>query len=602
MLSELNFQMEAGSLNQIYDKIINCKVVKPPYEWVEWIYNKDFFLDKRDWLEFLKEDTLNTYTDIKKINWVNHYLFNNWSSVFVWVERLTWWINTITTWEIIVNWSDEEHNSPIKMVRCYWPNWQVILSWWITWATVGSLTTSWDTVVDSQEWNTTEWVKITSTNINSSVVIGWYIQFNSWILKWNANKIYRVDLATNSLYIIWTNYKGSLPLIWDTFKIYWQSHWENILVGTKNGLTLYNTNWENIVTWLQWLVTWEILDIETFDWVIFVLTNTTIYFSRKKFDENTWFYPLDKFSSNGATKLINVWKTLLAIWWWINKAYSKTKDSNWLTQYIESDIDYQWELFSKYSYIFSDSTFYILQKDKQLVQIEIVSVSELTFNMVAKNIQTNTRWLFESITTWNVITSENDRFLNFINIEVLETWKLSTIYQYDKQYNHWLIDKIEYDVYFYWDRTWINWWVAKKSSVTKDIIKEYKQEINFMVNEKNKIILPYLVRTNFWLTWTALNVDLDIEFTEWSLIRKINKNLNNYSFDNLLNELSIEDMVWDTTWTVYNWNTVSIQHNIMRSWRFFKMKYSSLNRFIIGESYIPYKKSKYYINEILQTN
>lgn len=44
------------------------------------------------------------------------------------------------------------------------------------------------------------------------------------------------------------------------------------------------------------LVTTEpVIDVLNFDGSIFAMTETHVYFSRAKFDDNTQFYPLDNF-------------------------------------------------------------------------------------------------------------------------------------------------------------------------------------------------------------------------------------------------------------------------------------------------------------------
>ena len=48
-MEPINYDLTSGTLNQVFNKIKNCRVVKPPYD--DWYYTNNFFLDKRLWLE-----------------------------------------------------------------------------------------------------------------------------------------------------------------------------------------------------------------------------------------------------------------------------------------------------------------------------------------------------------------------------------------------------------------------------------------------------------------------------------------------------------------------------------------------------------------------
>lgn len=579
MFSEVIYQMQSWTLNQIYDKIKNCKVVKPPYEWEDWIYNQDFFLDKRSWHTWFKENSWYIYTDIRKINWVNYYLYNNWTNAYIWIEN--WDDITQIAWPFTI-WS----NTPIRMAKSYWAWWTLITSWTIS-ATVSEVPADAD-LQYYWDW----WVKLTLSSV-AWVTVWQYIQFWDWILKWWANYIYKISWSY--IYIIGTNSRGSLPLAWASYKIF-SSRKENIIIWATNWLHLINTNWTWTAQTLQ-LTTVSVDDIVEFNWALFYLAWNEIHFSRKTFDDNQQFYPVDKFLWWWILKLISLWKILLAIWD-VNKAYAAATNTDNTIWYVEYDVNYQWTMFSKYSYMYADSTFYIVQADKQLVQIDIVTLNATTYDMITKNIEYNTRWLFEWITWWSIYVNHTDRYINFCNID----WDNTTIYQYDKQYQHWLINEFAKQIYLYWDKICLNGWVWIQSWDT-DFWVEFEQEVNFMIQEKNKIVFPFLIRTNFWLTWTIpIDVSLDITYTEWANLATLNKHFWNYAFDSTLANNELEDLIWYEESSVYNWNTVSLQHNIFRAWRFVKFKFHSYKRFIIWESYIPYKKTKYYINEILQTN
>lgn len=58
---------------------------------------------------------------------------------------------------------------------------------------------------------------------------------------------------------------------------------------------------------------------------------------------------------------------------------------------------YSGKPYSKYSAVFSDKTIMILQKDKQLMELDIVQNDSVSFDVVAKNIMESNRGFFESL-------------------------------------------------------------------------------------------------------------------------------------------------------------------------------------------------------------
>ena len=54
-----------------------------------------------------------------------------------------------------------------------------------------------------------------------------------------------------------------------------------------------------------------VVDVVNFDGSIFAMTETHVYFSRAKFDDNTQFYPLDNYPVDGGYKLFPIGKAML---------------------------------------------------------------------------------------------------------------------------------------------------------------------------------------------------------------------------------------------------------------------------------------------------
>ena len=89
----------------------------------------------------------------------------------------------------------------------------------------------------------------------------------------------------------------------------------------------------------------------------------------------------------------------------------------------------------------------------------------------------------------------------------------------------------------------------------------------------------------------------------WWKIFNINKDLSWFNFDTRLSStLTWDELIWWDTLpeavSEYDWTIVSIQNNIMMTWRFIKFKYKSLDRFMMWNSYIITDKAKTFINEI----
>ncbi len=117
--------LQVWKTNTIYDKIYNCRVVRPSYEqedWLlwtnKWIYWAEFFLDKRFWMnEFVINENF-VYTDDVELYWEKYYLYHSDTEWRVWVKTSTW-INNIC-WPF--NYSEK---NPLKFTVGKWARWEV---------------------------------------------------------------------------------------------------------------------------------------------------------------------------------------------------------------------------------------------------------------------------------------------------------------------------------------------------------------------------------------------------------------------------------------------------------------------------------------------
>lgn len=98
------------------------------------------------------------------------------------------------------------------------------------------------------------------------------------------------------------------------------------------------------------------------------------------------------------------------------------------------DANYNGDLYSKYSFIFADQTIYMLQADKQLMQVDLIQNNNTSFNVAVKNILTQNRGKFEDLSGGEIFINVNDRYINFLWVNGSNTTNI----QYDKQYTHWI--------------------------------------------------------------------------------------------------------------------------------------------------------------------
>ena len=197
-------------------------------------------------------------------------------------------------------------------------------------------------------------------------------------------------------------------------------------------MAVLNGHNESIV--IDVLTTTEpIIDLINFDGSIFTMTETHVYFSRAKFDDNTQFYSLDNFPVDGGYKLFPIGKAML-VFGRQNKLIAAANATGTTIGYVMYDANYGGDLYSKYSYIFADQTIYLLQNDKQLVQVDLVQNNNTSFNVVTKPALTQSRGKFEDLSGGEVFINSSDRFLNFLYVKESDTLNI----QYDKYYNHWI--------------------------------------------------------------------------------------------------------------------------------------------------------------------
>lgn len=597
-MDKLPFMLEVGTLNQTYNKIKNCRVVKPSYE-VDWSYSTEFFLDKRFGLESYFADAAKKFLDYVDVKGIRYYLYKEWSKHYIGTYDGSSF-HVITT-----GWYTVDTNSPIRLATWrggYGPS-------------KGVSTIDAGVALEQDTWSTfTElpgytggYVKFHYTG--GGTPVAWdYITFKDWVLKGGTNKIMKV--AAGYIYIIGTNARGSMPTVGTTFEVF-SSIWTTLLLGHTTWVSMAVLDGHNAAKLFDVLVTTEpAIDVLNFDGSIFAMTETHVYFSRAKFDDNTQFYPLDNFPVDGGYKLFPIGKAML-VFARQNKLIAAANATGTTIGYVMYDANYNGDLYSKYSFIFADQTIYMLQADKQLMQVDLIQNNNTSFNVAVKNILTQNRGKFEDLSGGEIFINVSDRYINFLWVNGTDTTNI----QYDKQYTHW-IENLYVGKKIYSFGSWA--WVLTDGAIFTeggylDGATAYSQEVNFSINGNDTIYMPYMVRTLFWMlpNWLIdvaepkweFDVDLDITTDLGAKLTTLSKTLSNFKFDSRLESVPTWDELigFDGTlneWIDYTGNVASIQIPIYKTWRYIYFKYTSSNRFIIGHSYVFVEKTKPFINEM----
>lgn len=594
-MEPFEYKITSWTLNQVYNRIVNCKVVNTPYE--ESYYSNDFFLDKRLWLEPLYTWAWKKFLDKATIQWNEYYLYQEAWKSYIWVLS---WSNLIN---VTPNWFTISSNSPMRLTYGKWLYWSKD---WNVRTVTSPVLWMWDEAWSLIPWYAWWYVKFTYT-WTQNIQVWDLILFNTWALAWWINRVEKID--NGNIYIIWTNARWTIPSIWTEFYVYktvanwWNTvYWPTLLIWHTTWVSLIVLNWLSQANVINVLTTnWEeIIDLVNFDWNIFALTSVRMYYSRSTFDDNTQFYPLDYYFIDWWYKLFPIGKALLCFGR-TNKLFAA---ANWTTSnvwYVGYDVNYNWDLYSKYSCIFADQTIYILQKDKQLKKVNISQSNTVSFDLVVDEAIPMSKWIFNSIEWWEVFMNNEQRYLNILFVK---NWNTIN-FQYDKMYNHFIELEYTKELYLFSNRLLSNWYIFIEQWYT-DMWVEYKQEINFLIDTQYFIYKPYILRTLFWLIDSKLDVELYIVWELWWKLIKDYKRLNNFVFDNRLNTTTTLDPLIDQDTSIYtneyDWNIAMIQSRLLKQWRYIKIKYISNNRYVIWSSYVIADKHKTYINEPLLTN
>ena len=567
-METLQYQLQEGTLNSVYDKIYNCRVIAPTYE-VNGLYSNKFMLDKRLWTK--KIDALYkpwyTFTDVAKVKWTKYYLANNWAKAFLYHED----------WTQITTWIDIDSDSPIRMVTTKWAWGTIIDSWTFTEVALA---------LDSTTGTEDGWAYIKIKVPGCTI---WqYIIFNDWLLKWGTNRIEYID--GDYIYIIGTNSRWTLPEVWQAYTVY-ETFSETLTIWGTTWAYMYNVNWNTTITWTL-IAPIVILDMTVFNWQLMLLSDRWIWYSKATFDGNTNIYPRDLLKWYTWKSLINLGTSVLAMG---DKSKSELiKDIRWVggsIWFVAHQLELTSEMFGKYSYIYKDWIFLMLTGDKRLPTVDIQNINNTLSRTVLNYSDSKFRWLFSDV--WDEsFVNEDGTFVHFISHE---SWK-SKIYELDFEYKHWIIH--DYDFLIYkkedWQILWTDW--VYEVSWYDDLWVEYKQEINFSSWDTLEVYQPYkYIRSIIGMLEWKTDIQLDIEIELWAKIKHVMKKFKNYQFDKTDAEW-ISELIWFEKSTIYGGTIASLQQPILLSARYVRYKYSSLTRFILWESLIFFEKQEAKLN------
>lgn len=580
------------TLNSEYEKVYNCRVVDPTFEKWKGLHNEQFFLDKRLWmLPYHNWDY--HFTDDIVIDWYTYYLYHNESQVYVWIWTDSW-IKDIA-WPFI-----RSHNTPIRFAHWRWSKWEAR---YVNLNIKNSRTFDNNNLIINENWIYEDWYIILEVWEWLNIEVWDYITFKNNIFAWAT---VRVDLYQwGNIYILGINSKWSIPTSWTRIDVY-KKIWKIPVIATSQWVHALHVDWDKRCQTTR-LIDGDIEDIVNFNEQLFVLKNNVIYFSEQTFEDNLQFYS----SSNRkyiewAYKLVSNWKFLI-VFADDNRLVSpiaQTTNNN-TNDYSFYPLNYNWRLYSKYSYLFVDNSLYIIQSDKQIMNVNIDSVNATTFNFKLDSVVKTVRWLMSDIDDyysddkWFIIanTDYNESKIHFFYQK--KDW--TTIeYEYDNEFKHWLLHTYNYRIYKKTNRFLCHKHVTNIWGY-KDLDKEYKQDINFFIYNNGQILWLWFNDMMMWLIkWEKLEYNFDIEVDSLQALKNKHIEVKYNTFDTLPSDHSLDYMNIASLWrkNQHYWTITSIRRHLRETWRMFRLSINWYKRFIYWSSLISYKEWNPFVHEV----
>jgi len=510
-----------------------------------------------------------------------------WDPYFDLHDTWTWLIWSSYSIDQIVQYSWDDY---IAIAESTWEQPDTSTDYWIEYVT----DLSWYEVADPAtieyrdvyKWSYLK-IKLEKTAIRDAAIVGSYILFtnNDSNLQGITTEIHYVEttyidtigtiinlpLDEVYVYIRWTNLSGSIPYVTETVAIT-SKVWNIPIIATDTKIVSLHTIEE------LWVITWakaveiyeaadwdEIVDLVKYNWVQFILTLEKVLFSRTLLTSNINIYPLDVFLNLWLIdRIIPFWKTLV-MFWENNAVIIPVVWTAWTDWYVLSDLHYNSTLYSKYSVISSMGSLYVLQSDKQFVQIDISSENNVDYNVTATNAIQTVRGLFETI-VWDIFITEWNK-----QVYVLDIWAHWTYYyKYDIEYKHW--DTWDYLTSFYKIENKLYWdWLFEFNDEYFDNVSDYRDQIvwfDFWGEDLTTLKEVVIVKLIFWLNEKLVDYNLVVQYQLGWILHSKTIDLTNYPIN--LEIWSWDAWLWDSlisttliwAWkaidTVAIWNFISV--------------------------------------------
>lgn len=491
----------AWQLNNSFNRIHNCDIIKPSWKWAN-TYWDTFFVQKRpcvkasakntptwnimdsidiDWTEFLLIFN-GSVLDVAYDDWVNFTWYGLsypiWeytpSRLIKWESALGWVIDNIAVADSFIDWNYKwlwnatdtyQYNA---IVDDWGTNYICIIANAAKQPSVNS--TEWSVYTTDLGWYDISdpdslpyrdvykgWylkLKLTKANIRDSVVTWTHLLFdnNDSNLQGVSTKIHytetsyidylgvTINLPSSELYVYvrGTNLAGTKPFVWELVSV--TSDIGTIpLVATQTKLvSLHTILAGSTITWVKAVDLYEcedwdeIVDVTIYNWVVFILTQNKLLYSRMLTESNINFYPLDFFNDiRWGLRLIDFGK-MLVIFGEVNAVVTTVTWTNGSIWYVYTWLNYNDDLYSKYSAISAMGSLYVLQADKQFMKLDIATVTNIDYQVTATNMIQNVRGLFENV-IWDVYMNKWKK-----DIYVIDTWAFGThYYKNNIEYQHW---------------------------------------------------------------------------------------------------------------------------------------------------------------------
>lgn len=389
-------------------------------------------------------------------------------------------------------------------------------------------------------------LRLKGTGVRSQIAVNDYICFyeNKSGLQWVASKIKYID---STLYIEWnlpndpndvivyietTNKYGRWPYfnsntsLTEQVAVY-SGIGEVPVIATEDGVYSYNI----IEDWLwsistaheiQLLSLTQIEDLTTYNGNLFVVNDKKTYFSSRAWETNVNFHLFDFIPVIWGKRLIPFGKMLLLLWAY-DKVITPVKITGSPDSYSMVDLNFEEDIYSKYSAISYMGSLYMIKKNRILVKVDVVVTSNNEYSIQTTDVMNDIKGLLDDV-SWEVYLQINSKNLTVFNHVDWGT----KVYNYNFEYEHWstqsfaaIIHKIVDDTY-YGNKIYKVGWV-----------ESFEQKIGmvFWVADLFKLKQFMFMKFIFGIKEQQLDYFLDVEWHIGWIKQSVTVALDNYNIN-----------------------------------------------------------------------